>query len=223
MTLRTVLGVVLLASLVMNILLYQRIAESRRAHQQWSTSVGQVEVMRTKGGLLQVSTIRSPEYFRAVQPHDILGFDLGPTTTHIRVPATYHYHIRLAEAWRVRILPDRSVVVIAPPVQPTLPVAIDTAALERQAEGRWSLLTGAGQLDALQRSITATLSQRAASPSYIDFQRDAARKTIAEFVHDWLLTQEQWKDIRSASIKVAFQDEPIKALPDPAVQELLAN
>jgi hypothetical protein len=71
---------------------------------------------------------------------------LGPTTTNIRVPATYHYHIELAREWKVRVRPDRTVIVVAPAVKPTLPIAIDTARLERNAEGRWSLLTGTSEL-----------------------------------------------------------------------------
>ena len=156
------------------------------------------------------------------KPHDILGFDLGATTTHIRVPATYHYHIELAPEWKVRVRPDRSIVVVAPPVKPTLPVAIDTSQLERQAQGRWSLITGTAQLDELQKTITETLGRKAGSPSYINFQREAARQTVAEFVRKCLITQDQWKEARGSTVKVYFADESISSLPDPALPEFKA-
>ena len=109
--------------------------------------------------------------------------------------------------------------VIAPAVKPSLPVAIDTAKLERHAEGRWSFFTGTAELDALQRTLTQTLATKAASPSYIAFQRDAARQTVAEFVRKWLLTQARWQHLRDARVQVLFADEPIERLPDtgPAV------
>ena len=213
--LRLIFLLLLALSLVANLWLMRRATESDRRLESWSAALDQVEVIRTEGGLLQVSTLRAPEYFKAVKPHDLLGVDLGATTTHIRVPATYHFHIELAREWKLRVRPDGSVIVIAPPVKPTLPVAIDTARLERQAEGRWSLFTGARELEALQRTITSQLADKAASPGYIAFQREAARQTVAEFVQRWLLTQERWKNAaRGSTVRVFFADEPIAALPD---------
>lgn len=219
-----VTSLLLAASLAANLWLARRSADSDRRLQSWSAGIDQVEVLRTEGGLLQVSTIRAPETFKAVKPHDLLGIDLGATTTHIRVPATYHYHIELAREWQLRVRPDGMVVVVAPAVKPTLPVAIDTARLERQAEGRWSLFTGPRELQALERTITQALAEKAASPGYVAFQREAARQTVAEFVQRWMLAQERWKPARTAAasqagggtagVRVLFADEPIAALPD---------
>jgi hypothetical protein len=219
-----VLSLLLAASLAANLWLARGKADSDRRLHSWSASLDQVEVLRTEGGLLQVSTIRAPETLEAVKPHDLLGFDLGATTTHIRVPATYHYHIELAREWKLRVRPDGTVLVVAPAVKPTLPVAIDTARLEKRAEGRWSLFTGTRELQALERTITKTLAGKAASPGYVAFQREAARQTVAEFVQRWMLTQERWKHARAAAasqaasggaaVRVLFADEPIAALPD---------
>lgn len=212
--LRTSLAAVLAVSLAGNAYLGYRLNESDRVIHLQLASIDQIEVIRTKGGLLQVSSIRSPESFQATRPHDLLGIDLGATTTHIRVPAVFNYHIELAREWTVRVRPDKTVLVIAPVVRPTLPVAVDTAKLERYAEGVWSFITGTAELDALQRTITATLAVKAASPSYVQFQREAARQTVTEFVQQWLLTQERWKAVRGLAVKVYFADEPIGALPD---------
>lgn len=206
---------VLVTSLGANLYLAQRLRGEERRIDLQLASVDRIEVLRTRGGLLQVSTIQAPESFQATKPHDLLGLDLGATTTRIRVPAVFHYHIELAPQWPLRVRPDGTVIVVAPAVRPTLPVAIDTARLERQAEGRWSLFTGRSELDALQASITRTLAVKAASPSYIEFQREAARKTVAEFVDKWLLAQPRWKDLPARRVQVFFADEPIAALPDP--------
>jgi hypothetical protein len=182
----------------------------RRAEVQLA-SPDQVEVIRTQGGLLEVSTIRSPETFQASTDHEFLAVDLGRTTTQIRVPATFHYHIELAPEWRVSMRGD-GVLVVAPPVKPTLPVAIDTARLEKFASGTWSLFTGPGELDVLERSITRTLAIKAATPSYLQFQREAARLTVQEFVAKWLLTQDRYRTLPRGSVHVFFADEPISAM-----------
>lgn len=218
--LRSLVALLLLASLGLNAWWWwSRPADGERQRVLHFAAVDQLDVIRSKGGLLQVSSIRSPETFSATRPHDLLGLDLGATVTQIRVPAVFHYHIELARKWPVRVRPDGSVIVIAPPVQPTLPVAIDTARLERHAEGRWSFFTGTAELDALQRSITQTLAVKAASPSYIAFQREAARQTVAEFVQRWLLTQTRWQHLKGAQVQVYFGDEPISRLPPPAPAE----
>jgi hypothetical protein len=168
-------------------------------------------VMRTAGGALEVSTITSPERFESTHDHTILGVPVGTTVTTIRVPATYRYHIDLAPEWKI-LLRDKVFVVIAPAVKPSLPVAIDTARLEGQSLGVWSLFTGQAQLDDLQRSITQALAGKAGSAAYIQMQRESARATVKEFVAKWLITQEQWKSAAMYPIKVFFADEPIQAL-----------
>lgn len=205
---------VLLLSLGLNAWLGWRLSQSQRELQLQFASVDRVEVLRTRGGLLQVSTIHSPETFQATRPHSLLGLDLGPTVTRIRVPAVFHYHIELAPEWKLRVRPDGTVIVVAPAVQPTLPVAIDTARLEKLAQGRWSLFTGPAEMEALQATITRTLAAKAASPSYIGFQREAARQTVREFVDKWLLTQAHLKHLPRRDVRVFFADEPIAALPD---------
>ena len=56
----------------------------------------------------------------------MLGVPVGQTTSQIRVTAVYSYHVELAPEWKVT-LRDKTFIVIAPRVKPTLPVAIDTA------------------------------------------------------------------------------------------------
>lgn len=168
-------------------------------------------VMTTRGGLLEVTTIKATEQFDAAHDHQFFGVLLGNTATHIRVPAVYRYHIELAPNWRI-LLRDKTFIVVAPPVTPSLPVAIDTSRLEARSFGVWSVFTGQSELNQLQRSITQSLATKAASPVYIQLQRETARKTTAEFVAKWLLSQERWKSASAYPIRVFFADEPIQAL-----------
>jgi len=220
MMMRLAFALLVIASLAANLYFVLRGGEARRVVTQ-SPAVDQFEVIRTKGGTLAVSTIKAPEFFQATADHTVLGVPVGQTTSQIRVPAVYGYHVELAPDWKVTVR-DKTFIVIAPRVKPTLPVAIDTAKLERYASGTWSLFTGASELDRLQRSISASLEAKAALPSYIQFQREAARTTVSEFVAKWLVTQARWQPASDYKVQVFFADEPIEALgtaPPPFVRE----
>lgn len=168
-------------------------------------------VMRTKGGLLEVSSIVATETFEQATVYSALGINLGKATARIRVPATYRYHVELAPEWRF-IRRDKTFVVIAPAVKPSLPVAIDTAKLEGESFGKWSILSGNTDIAELQKSITAGLGQKASSQKYTDLQREHARKTVTEFVEKWVLSQEKWKSGTGYMVRVFFADEPVEKI-----------
>jgi hypothetical protein len=215
-------ALLVMASLIANGIWLSRLwGEPARRTATQSAAIDQFEVIRTKGGLLAVSTIKAPELFQATAEHTVLGVPVGQTTSQIRVQAVYAYHVELAPEWKVT-LRDKQLIVIAPRVKPTLPVAIDTARLERFASGTWSVFTGAAELDRLQRSISQSLATKAALPSYIQFQREAARATVTEFVRKWMLGQERFKSADEYQVRVFFADEPIEVLgsaPPPFVKE----
>lgn len=189
--------------------------------QFWKRSQGEVRsvaseeilVMRTRGGLLEVSRIRAVESFDTRFVYSVLGIEVGETVPRIRAPALYRYHVPLAPEWRV-LRSGEWFTVVAPPVRPSLPVALDLAKLERQASGTWVLLpfTETAALDELQRQLTAKLAVKARSPAYVQLQREAARQTVTEFVRKWLLTQAQWQASARPRLRVYFADEPIGSL-----------
>lgn len=165
----------------------------------------EILVMRTPGGELEVARIIATEQFDKKFVYSVLGAEVGKTVAHIRVPATYRYHIELAPEWEVT---RRGEVfkVITPPVKPTLPVAVDLAKMEKDVGGDWYLvvLNDQQDLDALEREITAKLEEKAKSDVYVGWQRDGARKTVTEFVEKWLVTQQAWKAAEKPRIEVEF-------------------
>ena len=209
--LKTSLIFILIASLAGNFYQFQKARNAESKDMPHVYAADEAVVMRTKGGLLEVSTIKVSEQFESSSFHSFLGAPLGKTATQIRVPVVYRYHIELADEWRIR-LRDKNFIVIAPPVKPTLPVAIDTSGMEKESSGVWSVLTGTSLLNKLEHSITPVLALRAKSPRYVGLQREASRKTIKEFVNKWLITQEQWKSSSAYPIRVYFSDEPIQVL-----------
>lgn len=165
-------------------------------------------VMRTPGGLLEVSIITSEERFDSTTTHTVLGVPVGKTVAQVRVPATYRYHIPLAKEWSIR-LTGSALVVIAPSVRPSLPVAINTAKLESFSSGIWSPFTGGPAVNSLQRSITATLATKALMADLITLQREPARQTVTEFVQKWVINQPGWQGTKGPTIFVFFEDEPL--------------
>ncbi len=179
----------------------------------WSKTGGETQsgpgteilVMRTAGGLLEVSTIRAREQFDKSFVYSVLGQEVGKTVAHIRVPAVYRYHIELAPTWDV-IRVDEVFKVITPPIKPSLPVAVDLAKMEKDVGGSWMLVpfNEDADLNALEREITRKLAEKAASPAYLQLQREHARKTVTEFVEKWLVTQQAWKAAENPRIEVVF-------------------
>ena len=108
-------------------------------------------VMRTPGGLLEVSTLRARETFTSSYVYSFIGVPLGRTVTQIRVPAYYKYQIALAPEWRI-LRTGKVFTVIPPPVRPGLPIAVDLGQMQQQAGGTWILaaLNNKQQMQALQ-------------------------------------------------------------------------
>ena len=181
---------------------------------QTSHTTRDMVVMRTRGGLLEVSTITAEERFDSTTEHTVLGVPVGKTVAQIRVPAVYRYHIPLARDWDFRIS-GSALIVVAPSVRPSLPVAIDTGKLESFSSGLWSPITGTAAVDALQKSITTKLAEKAASPQLLLLQRESARQTVGEFVQKWVIEQPRWKGVKTPTVFVFFEDEPLgrKAIP----------
>lgn len=185
-----------------------------------STGTGAAVVMRTPGGVLEVSMITAEERFDSSTTHTVLGVPVGTTVAQIRVPAVYRYHIPLAKDWTFR-LAGQALIVVAPAVRPSLPVAIDTAKLESFSSGLWSPLTGTEAVSSLQKTLTATLAAKASTPERIVLQREAARQTVSEFVHKWVLEQPQWTGSKAPAVFVFFEDEPLGQRAVPLMREAL--
>ncbi len=177
-------------------------------------------VMRTPGGLLEVSAIKSVEQFDSATDHTIYGVPVGKTIAQIRVPAVYRYHIPLAQEWSIKQA-GNALVVIAPAVVPSLPIAIDTAKLESFSSGNWSPFVGNKEVALLQKSITPTLAAKASQPSMVNLQREMARTTVSEFIRKWVVQQPQWMGAKTPAVLVFFEDEPLGKSAAPLLNEQL--
>jgi hypothetical protein len=164
-------------------------------------------VSTTPGGLLEAATVRMLEDFYRSDSRTWWGVYLGSTVSHIQASATYRYAVPLDDpAWQI-VTREQTCVVVAPVLRPSLPVAIDTATLRERTESGWARFDKRGQLDDLRRSMSAELEGRARDPARMALAREAARRTVAEYVEDWLLSRGEWQEGVFSSVKVYFLDE----------------
>jgi len=149
------------------------------------------------GARLELAAFETVETLRITDELRV-GWDLvslGMTMSEISVRATYRYHLRLDEPWRLEV-DGQACVVHAPRIRPTLPPAIDTATMERRSESGWLRFNEDEQMEELERGITAALSHRAADSAHLELVRERCRREVAEFVRSWLLMEDHWRSDR---------------------------
>jgi hypothetical protein len=166
------------------------------------------EISSTGAGNLELATSDQTESFRAEDEKSVLWekLYLGKTVSEIRVPVTYRYHLRLADAWHLDVS-GQTCIVVAPVIRPSLPPAIHTDKMEKKSDAGWGRFNAREQMADLEKGITPTLASYAADARHLALVRDPCRKTVAEFVLNWLLKEDQWRTDRFHTIKVIFTDE----------------
>jgi hypothetical protein len=167
------------------------------------------QIESTGAGNLELATADQVETFRIEDEKRVFWdtLNLGKTTSEIRVPVTYRYHLRLADEWKLDVS-GQTCIVTAPVIRPSLPPGIHTERMEKKSESGWGRFNAAEQMEALEKSVTPTLSKYAADSRRVALIREQSRKTVAEFVRTWLLKENQWRNDRFHAINVRFADEP---------------
>jgi hypothetical protein len=164
---------------------------------------------RTPGGTLELATATATETLTRTDERTI-AWDmiyLGKTVSEISVPVTYRYHLVLRDPWKLDVV-GNTCVVRAPAIRPSLPPAIHTDRMQKRSEAGWARFDAKEQMAELERSLTPRLARTAGDPRRLALVREECRKTVAEFVRDWLLREDHWRNDRFTSIKVIFADEP---------------
>lgn len=164
---------------------------------------------RTPGGTLELATATATETL-ARSDERTIAWDmiyLGKTVSEISVPVTYRYHLQLRDAWKIEVT-GGTCVVHAPAIRPSLPPAIHTDQMRKNSAAGWARFDAKEQMEELERSLTPRLTRYAGDVRHLALVREECRKTVAEFVRDWLVRENHWRQDRFSSIKVIFHDEP---------------
>jgi hypothetical protein len=164
-------------------------------------------ISSTHGNVLELATSRSTETFRREDALNSFwnSVYIGTTTAEIRVPVTFRYHLLLSDPWHLAVK-GSVCFVSAPQFRPSLPPAIDTTFMEKRAESGWARFDKNQQLDQLEKEMTGMLNRRAKDAAHLDLVREQCRRSVAEFVKNWLIQRAQWSNNFDA-IVVAFPDE----------------
>lgn len=150
-----------------------------------------VELIRTPGGLLEVSAMEKVEEFGWRTSWDCPLVDcsmLPKTVSKVRVKAHYVYQIPLAAQWRLEPQGDHYRLTV-PPLQLRRPVAFDTASMQLETQaGVFSPAAAPNRENAI-RHIGPELASRGGTPAYLQAQQRFAEKTVREFAEKWMLEQ----------------------------------
>ena len=190
------------------------------------TFTSAIPELSSNGMKLELANMQSVETFRRSEAKTALwdSVYLGTTTTEIRVPVTYRYHLDLVGPWKLDV-EGNSCIVVAPKFQAAQPPTIHTHRMQKWSERGWARFNEEEQMRELERSITPSISRYAEDGRHRELVREECRKQVAEFVRDWLLRENQWSMDRFSSIRVVFADEtdrkPEQFAPTIRIQEPL--
>lgn len=166
------------------------------------------EASDTGEGNLMVAKMKNTKTFKRTEKLTILWdrVSLGTTVTEIKVPATFRYHIKLSDPWKLEVR-EQQCIVIAPALRATTPVAIHTNGIEKRSDEGWARFNADEQMAGLEKSLTPRLNNHARSREHMNVIREEARKTVGEFVRQWLMKEDHWRKDRFSTIHVIFADE----------------
>ena len=152
---------------------------------------------------LQVATLKQNETFQREEAGSA-AWGLVPVpkvVVQAQAPVEYGYYLDFAAPWEFR-QQDKTITVLAPPLQPNTP-ALDVSALTFYTlEGSIWRDEGAVR-DRLRESLTGSLQKRARNSTTL--VREVARRQVAEFVERWLA--EKFGDARDYQVQVLFPEE----------------
>ncbi len=167
------------------------------------------EIASTNGDVLEVATMQTDETVTKSDAKSLFNtVYLGTTVSEIRAPVVYRYHIKLSDDWKLHVEEGGHCIVHAPALRPSLPPAIRTDGMEKKSEAGWLRFNAAENLTELEKSLTPALERRAGNRSHLNLVRESSRKSVAEFVKNWVLKQDPATLAAPVrSITVIFPDE----------------
>lgn len=162
-------------------------------------------IVRTVGGMLEVSTLKKQESFgwktlwtcpaNACQ-------SLPASMSTVSGVANYTYRIPLADHWVLEKKTPTTYVLKVLRLEVKTPVAVDLTTIRVNGSGGIFAPAGPSQ-SAMQTYMQPMVNERGASPDYVALQKEAATKTVTEFAQKWL-REGDVKLPAGASIEVVF-------------------
>jgi hypothetical protein len=166
------------------------------------------EVIGTKGDVLELAVSKEKEEFKREVGKKIAWekINLGTTVSEIKLDATFRYYLQLSDPWRLAVK-GNVCKVLAPRIRPTLPVAFDTSSMEKRTSSGWARFNKDETLAELEKSISTALEERASDPQHMKLAREECRRSVGEFVRNFLINKDYWRADGINAIVVVFPDE----------------
>ncbi|MDF1754777.1 MAG: hypothetical protein P1U89_18470 [Verrucomicrobiales bacterium] len=179
-----------------------------------------LQVTSNEGNILEVATGEQTVELSRESSIEMFGKTVPGITasSKIVVPATFRYHIDLKGTWNL-IEDGNRLHVVAPPLQPSLPIAFDTEKMERINPEGWSKYISGANMKELEKSITPELKLKATDPENIKLFEAEAKKSIAKFLQTWLIGEKEWAEGRFEEIIVYFDGDVI----DTEIKDLMPD
>jgi len=165
---------------------------------------------------LEVASSKQTEVLERSHARRFLGINLGTNHARVTVPVTYRYHIRLYDAWELRI-DGGTLIVCAPEIRCSLPPAIHTDAMKESTARGWARGSPVDLLEELRRDLTPVLSHYANDHRRLELVRDTCRQSVAQFIRGWLENEDRWRPGKFTAINVKFASESVVP-PNPTLQ-----
>lgn len=166
-------------------------------------------VIRVKGGMLEVASVTGTRSFPKATDPEIIGKSIPFCREKASWSAPYKitYRLKLGERWQLRYY-DGTLIARVPDLEPSLPVAFDSAKLKKGAEESCFFIPDLGTRDRALKSISPELEKLARDQKTKAFARESARQTVVEFLRNWAFNQTAYGDLPpDTKIKVIFPGE----------------
>ncbi|HBC87445.1 MAG TPA: hypothetical protein DCZ94_10860 [Lentisphaeria bacterium] len=171
------------------------------------TFIGYTEQQKKVQHLLLVKITRNEterrEYTFSV-PQVMNGKTLSNAIMEVRAPVTYNYFVDMKGTWKITCEGDM-LTIIAPKLQVEEP-AVDLSRMETRIESGKLIFGENAKLEALRKQFYPDMMKKALTPEYIDFVREDARRSLADFANGWI-TADLVKKYPVKYISVRFEDE----------------
>lgn len=164
-----------------------------------------------EGRLLELARLRTNESLSQTLTRGWLGLD-AVSSVRLDAPVIYRYGVRWDTGWRVSLsaAPDSSAwvcLVDAPALEPFQPPTVDTSGFRVATQEPWLAPSTRASREELIRSFTPHVAEIANTREYRSVVRELARRTLVDYVEQWLLRARLVDPAMPITVYARFADD----------------
>lgn len=169
-------------------------------------------IRATQGDILELAVLESVLTFEQEDDWKNVPAGLGKSVSRAEIPAVFRFFVKISEPISVSAEERNGEIlctVVAPKLQPVLPVAFDTSRIAWTRDIGVLRFNREEMTDELQKKISMRLVLSAKNHAKSAGVREAARKAFEKFVSEWLSDVRELRERPDTRLKVRifFVDE----------------